>query len=237
MNKRIKTYAVIWALFLAIFNAICFITPNTAIFEDKNYEKFGGAFWVGYIFITLAFIGQLICAYIAFKDESKQKLFYNIPIIRLSYTGLIIMLVIGGLAMVIPDLPIWAGVLVCLAVLVLNAVAVIKAKAAADIVGNIDQKIKSETAFIKELTAKAQSLTNRAKAPMLKKLCTKVYEALRYSDPMSSEKLSDIETRIKGQFAILSDAVLSDNLDITESSANELINLINERNNLCKIYK
>ncbi len=54
---------------------------------------------------------------------------------------------------------------------------------------------------------------------------------------MSNENLSDIETRIKEEFSTFTDAVLSDNLDETESSANELINLINERNGKCKALK
>lgn len=233
MKKSFKVYAIIWAILFALFNVICFVTPG----EAAGMSKYGGAFWVGYIFITLAFIGQLICTYFAFNPDNLQKLFYNIPLITISYIGLIIILVVGGLAMAVPNLPNWVGIIVCLLVLAFTAIAVITAKAAGTVVSNIDEKIKTNTAFIKELTVEAQNLTSRAKAPMLKKLCTKVYEALRYSDPMSHENLSDIENRIKEEFSAFTDAVLSDNLDNTESSANELINLINERNSKFKVVK
>ncbi len=233
MKKSFKIYAIIWAIVFALFNVICFVTPG----EAAGMSKFGGAFWAGYIFITLAFIGQLICAYFAFKPDNLQKLFYNIPLITISYIGLIIMLVVGSLAMAIPNLPNWVGIMVCLLVLTFTAIAVITAKAAGTVVSNIDAKIKANTAFIKELTAEAQNLTNRAKAPMLKALCSKVYEALRYSDPMSNENLSDIGTRIKEEFSTFTDAVLSDNLDETESSGNELMNLIQDRNKKCKLLK
>ncbi len=233
MNKRFKTYAIIWAILFALFNAICFVTPS----EAAGMRKYGGAFWVGYIFITLAFIGQLICSYIAFKPDNLQKLFYHIPLITISCTGLIVMLVVGGLAMAIPNLPNWAGIIICLLVLAFSVIAVITAKAAGTIVTNIDEKIKTNTAFIKEMTVEAQNLMNRAKAPMLKALCSKVYEALRYSDPMSNENLADIEDRIKEEFATFTDAVLSDNLDLTESSGNELVNLIGERNSKIRMVK
>lgn len=59
---------------LAVFNAICFITPN----EIAGTNKFVGAIGTGYIFITAALIGQLICAYIVLKTDDKRKLFYNI---------------------------------------------------------------------------------------------------------------------------------------------------------------
>ena len=74
MNKKFKYYALIWVILLAVFNVICFVTPN----EAYGMNKFGGAFWSGYIFITIAFIGQLICAFIALKTEDKTKLFLNI---------------------------------------------------------------------------------------------------------------------------------------------------------------
>ena len=43
MNKRIRTYAVIWAILFALFNVICFVSPN----EIAGVSKFGGSFWVG----------------------------------------------------------------------------------------------------------------------------------------------------------------------------------------------
>ena len=63
MNKRFRTYAVIWAILFALFNAICFVAPN----EIAEVSKFDGAFWTGYIFITLAFIGQLVCSCFALQ--------------------------------------------------------------------------------------------------------------------------------------------------------------------------
>ena len=87
----------------AIFNGICFFTPKNL----EDLDKFGGAFWTGYVFITLAFIGQLACAYIALKDNSSQNLFYHLPLITISYTGLIVTLIFGSLTMIIPNLPNW----------------------------------------------------------------------------------------------------------------------------------
>lgn len=233
MKKTFKFYAIIWAICLLLFNVIAFVTPN----EIAGISKFDGAFWVGYIFITLAFIGQWACAYVAFKAENLKKLFYNIPLISISYSGLVVMLVVGGLTMAIPHLPNWIGTIVCLLVLGFTAISVIKASVAAELVSNIDTKVLTEIAFIKTITVDAQNLMNRANAPMLKNQCKKVYEALRYSDPMSNEALADVERRIKEEFGALTDAVIADDLDAAESSVKELSTLINERNNTCKVLK
>ena len=78
---------------------------------------------------------------------------------------------------------------------------------------------------------------NRTKAPMLKSQCKKFFEAVRYSDPMSSKNLSDIEQRMQEAFDMLTDAVISDNLDYIESTVKELRILIEEHNNRCRLSK
>lgn len=233
MKKGFKVYSSIWLICLALFNVICFVTPSQA----ARMSKFGGAFWTGYVFISLAFIGQLICAHLAFKADNLQKLFYGIPLITVSYTGLIIMLIVGALTMVIPNLPTWVGIIVCFIVLAFTAIAVISAKATGSFVSDIDERIGTNTELIKELTNEAQNLVNRANAPILKKQCRKVYEVLQYSDPVSNDELADIEHQIKEEFDVLADAVMADDLNLTESSVKELLSLVEERNNKCKLMK
>ena len=226
MKNVFKKYVTIWAISLALFNVICFVTPK----EFAGYDKYGGAFWVGYIFITLAYIGQLICANYALKASSLKKLFYNVPIISISYTGLIIMLIVGSLAMAIPDVPNWVGIIVCVIVVAFTAMAVIKARAAADIVEEIDSKVKVKTEFIKDLTLKAEGLLNKAKDENEKALLKKLYEKVRYSDPMSSAELTEIEGKISNSFNALNSAMTKDDID-------SLINLLDERNRKCKLLK
>ena len=196
-------------------------------------NKFGGAFWVGYIFITVAFIGQLVCAYIAFKADNLKKLFYNLPLITLSYTGLILTLIFGGAAMAIPNLPNWAGAVICLLILGFNAIAIIKAK----VVESVDKKISRKSGFIKNLTCEAESLVSHAKSEKVKSECKKVYEAVRFSDPMSSIRLADIEERIKAEMSQLSEGVANDDFEFTASVAAELISLLDDRNKQCKLNK
>lgn len=233
MKKGFKYYLSIWVILLAVFNVAVFVSPG----EAGGYSKFGGAFWVGYIFITLAFIGQLICSYFAFKADSLQKFFYNLPLIRISRIGLVLTLILGTLCMAIPNLPNWIGIILCLAVLAFTAISVIKATAAGDIVSGIDEKIESKTSFIKLLTADAEALMSAAKTPELKAEVKKVYEAIRYSDPMSNAALEEINEQIQNQFSVFADAVKAEDFDLASSYSDELIILIDNRNKKCKLLK
>lgn len=233
MNKAFKTYGLIWAIAFVVFNVICFVIPS----EVAGMDKFGGAFWAGYVFISLAFVGQLACAYLAFQADTAQKMFYNIPLISLSYTGLIVMLVVGGAVMLIPNLPNWVGIIACLLILAFTAMAVIKAKFAAEVIGQVDEKIKGQTLFIKSLTVDAECLIAKAKSDAMKIECEKIHEAVRYADPMSNAALADIESQITIKFAAFSQGVEGDDLEAVKTAGAELAILINERNKKCKLLK
>ena len=233
MKKSIGVYSVIWAICLAIFNVITFVTPN----EIGGVSKFTASFWVGYVFITVAFIGQLVCAFFALKAENVKKMFYRIPMISISYTGLILMLIAGGIFMAIPTLPEWIGIIVCVIILAFNAIAVIKATAAVEVVGGIDEKVKTQTFFVKSLAADAQSLMASAKSDELRTEAKKVYEAIRYSDPMANDALAELDIQIKRQFNAFSDAVKAEDDELAKETADALAEIIERRNQECKLIK
>lgn len=232
MKKRFGFYAGLWAVLLILFNVIAFVSPGW-----KEYDKYTGGFWAGYVLITVMLIGQLACAYFALKEENSQKLFYKMPLITTSYAGLIVSFVFGGLCMLISPLPYWVGIIVCAIVLAATALAVIKAAAAAEEVEKIDQKIKVQTFFIKALTVDADSLLARAKSDAVKAECKKVYEVVRYSDPMSHDALASTESQITVAFAKLTAAVSTDDAEAVKAAAEEVIILIGDRNRKCKLLK
>ena len=230
MKKGFRKYVLVWAILFGLFNVICFVAAS-------QFDALGGSFWAGYLFITLAFVGQLCCASTAFKEKNAQKLFYNLPLITISYTGLILMLILGGLCMALPVLPGWAGGLICLLVLAFDAIALIKASAAADIVSVTDERIKSQTDFIKTSTLDAQNLFDRAKSAEVKAACKKVYEALRYSDPMSDPALSRDEAQIAVKLSALAEIAGADDARSADAAAQELVALIRARNRKCMALK
>ena len=232
MKKTFNFYAILWAVLLVLFNVIAFVSVGWA-----GQEKYTASFWIGYIFISLSFVGNLICAHQAFKTDTLQKLFYGISVAHASYVGLVLSFVFGGLCMLISPLPYWVGVILCAIVLAVQILSVIKAQAAVELVTQTDAKIKTQTFFIKSLTVDADTLLAQAKSEAVKAKCRKVYEAVRYSDPMSNAALASVEGQITVKFTELSEAVRTDDIKKVAEIANEVVILVGARNQKCKLLK
>lgn len=232
MKKGFKAYAIAWLILLALFNVAAFMAPAYA-----GGQKYTASFWIGYMIITLAFVGNLICAKRAFEADNARKLFYNMPLINISYTALIISFVVGGACMLVPTIPYWIAAIAGVAVLAFTAIAIIKTTVAEEIVENVDKRVEQQTSFIKDLTAQAENIMHSAKTPEVKAACKKVYEAARFSDPMSVPELSVIEAKIIVKMNEYGVAVLTGDVDDVVEAANSVMQLINERNSKCKGLK
>ena len=230
MSRTFEVYSAIWAICFATFNIIAFARPTFI-------NIFTGSFWIGYLFIDIAFAGQLCCSYIAFKDENLQKTFYNVSLILVSYIALVSMLIAGSLCMVIPFFPVWLSVVICVLVASISASIILVTCFVINVVSGIDNEIKTKTFAIKTLTADAEHLLSVAQSFELKKECEKVYENLRYSDPVSNTALSEINEQIQRQFSSFESAVNSADLELTVSIADELLVLIDKRNKQCRLLK
>ena len=139
-------------------------------------------------------------------------------------------------AVTLSFLPTGFTVIVALLVWAFYALAVIRTIAAVDMVIEIDKKVEQQTGYIRTLTARAKTLEQGAPATV-KKQVTKVYEGLRYSDPMSEPQLAEVEGQIQAAYESFAEAVQSGDEKSVEKQADALCNLIKERNELCKVYK
>lgn len=227
MKKFMPLYAIGWLLALGLFNLIVFVTPG---------DKFDYAMWtISYILITVFFLVLLGCSYYVFSANKSQNVLYRLPLLKKSVGALVAVLVVGSFFLGVDGAPTWLGVIISAVVVFLVVMPMLSAGAASGIVEKIDQDVKQQTVFIKVLVADAQVLMNRAQGTANADATRRVYEAARYSDPMSSQGLADVENRIRTAFNALSAAVASG--EAAEEQATFVLNLIEERNIKCKILK
>lgn len=145
MKKAFKYFGIVWLIGIILFNAITFLIPNK-VFGVTRFDK--TTFWIAYALITVAFIAQLVTAYVFVKDDSAEKIFLRLPLLTTSYLTVIVSVVVGLIFMIFPVLPAWIGAIICLLIAGYFAIACVQAGAAAGIVEQVGQKVKEKTLFI-----------------------------------------------------------------------------------------
>ena len=234
MKKNFKYFGIIWIIGFVLFNAITFLIPNE-VFGVTRFDK--GVFWIAYVLITLSFIAQLVTAYKFIKDDGNEKMFLNIPLLRTGYIAIAVSIIVGVIFMIVPIIPAWIGAIVCIIIAGYFAIACVKASAVADIVAEVGAKVKTKTAFMRMAIVEAENIMARATTDEIKSAVKKVYEALKYSDPMSNPALDDIEKEIDNGLKGLKKAVASNDSAKVLSVTTIILLNVKERNGKCKALK
>lgn len=234
MKRNFKYFGIVWSVLFVLFNAIVFIIPNE-IMGMTRFDK--PTFWIAYFFVLISFLGNLAVTFKFVNSKNAEKMFLNIPLLYIGFGSLAISAVIGIIFMTIPVIPSWIGAIVCILALAVYILACTKAIAASDMVSEVGEKVKINTAFMRTITVDASNLMMRAKSEDAKKATKQVYEALRYSDTVSSPALADEDDRIKSMFSLFRESVIADDDEKISLAKDELLILIKERNNKCKLLK
>lgn len=229
MNRAFKIYSIVWGMCLLLFHGIVFALPSPA--------RQAASFWVGHLFIVIAFVGQLACTHYALKNDGGHKLFYSVPLILVSYVGVAAMLVFGSLPVLFPSFPFWLSIMLCVAVLACSISAVVITGGVGEMVSKMDKQVKTATHTFRMLTADAEHLMSEATTEELRSTAKRVYEAIRYSDVVSGYALIEINERIQAQFAAFADSVRSGDTELAAEVAMELLTMIDERNKKCRMMK
>lgn len=222
MTKNTKfAYAVLGIVFI-LFNVIAFSVPT-----DKTI-----AFWIAYAFTVVAFVLQIGIWNAAFKAAVVLKSkFLGIPIIYAGIAYLVFQLIVFAVFMIFPLIPTWIVVIACAMVLGISAVCLISADAARDEINRVEEKVNRKVFYIRELQADVETLAEQEQNPEIKASLERLAEKIRYSDPMSSEALEDLEARIKEKVSVLKTTNNKSKI-ITEVDL-----LLAERNRKAKIVK
>lgn len=233
MKSMLRHSIIIWFLIVIVFNVIVFAVPRTI----AGVDRFTDSFWVGYVAIMIMLIAQLGIVWLTFKEENLTKLFYNFSLVRISILGMIAMGIAGMICMLIPVLPVWVGIIICLLVLISNVIALVSAHVAVSTVEEIDKKSKGKTFFIQSLTLDVEMLKEKATIPEITNEIKTLYDTVRYSDPMSDDDLVPIESQITLLMSELSEGVEKEDIDVVKKRVTDISILLSERNKRCKILK
>ena len=222
MNKNKKLGWMIFVISFVVASVVVFAIPT-----DKT-----ASFWVAYVFTCIAFAAQCLIWTVGIKDNTPLKSkFLGIPIIRMGYVYLSLQLIVLLVALLYPYLPPWMAVVICALIAGISAACMTIAEIGRNVIGNVEAKVNTKVSYIKEIQTDIEMAAECESDVATRQKLLKLAEKVRYSDPVSSGALSEMEQKIADKVKSITGAY--DKPAIIE----EIELLLLERNKKCKIYK
>ena len=192
-------------------------------------------FWVSFVFTLIAFGVVAVSLYIAFvkNPDAKSKL-YGFPIAKIGVIYGAAQLLVGLLFMALGKwAPVWLAVLVYAIALGAAVIGLISADAVREEIQRQDNKLKKDVSFMRNLQSKVNQMATQCAAPELRQFA----EDIRYSDPVSSDALTDIERELAAAVEELQAAVVDGDSESVAQLCRKASATLAERNRLCKLNK
>ena len=211
MNKSFKVYPlIVFIAILAAINVIYFLVPIAKVTASP---------WIAYgftMFSVLFTCGTLYFSF--FKNEPVKSKAYGFPVFRCAQIYMVFQVVFFAVVCLFPlAIPDWVTLIVCILALIFALIGVLSAETARTIINN-------------------QELLNKCTDPAVKPELEKLADDIRYSDPVSTPALNDVESYISNQMRAL-DMQLNSNSEIELKMIADIRRAIADRNQRCKMLK
>ena len=220
-NNKILMNVVLGILFV-VFNVIVFQIP---VIHTDSY-------WIVYGFTCVAFAMQFYVWNLTLtsNEEIKSK-FLGYPITNVSVLYFFVQLLVCWYVMVNNNIEQWKVIIINVVVLGTASSCICFTQVGKNYIGDIDKKVAAKVEFIKDTMVELNLISNELKETDEKQAMEKLIEIVRYSDPMSSEKLAGLEKEIETKITELKNS----------NKSLEIINLLQkkfvERNARCQAFK
>lgn len=229
MKKNTIRWWVLLGVVLVVYNVLAFALPfpKTAVFA------------VSYLFSMIAILAQIYVIRTAFyRGEGVKSKFYGFPIAKLGVIYLAVQLIAGLVFMALGLIvPVWLPLALYVVLLGIAAAGFVAADAARDEVVRQEVKLEKDVSRMREFQAKGRALVTLNQVPEAARPLEKLAEDLRFSDPVSSEALTEIEDQLAECLAQLQEAVSAQKTEQILSVCQEAERILAERNQLCKLNK
>lgn len=229
MKKNAIRWWVVLGVVLVVYNVLAFALPfpKTAVFA------------VSYLFTMIAILAQIYVIRTAFyRGEGVKSKFYGFPIAKLGVIYLAVQLIAGLVFMALGLIvPVWLPLALYVVLLGVAAAGFVAADAARDEVVRQEVKLEKDVSRMREFQAKGRALVALNQVSEAARPLEKLAENLRFSDPVSSEALTEIEDQLAECLAQLQEAVSAQKTEQILSVCQEAEHILAERNQLCKLSK
>ena len=222
---------------LILFNLFIFLIPI----------KKTGAFWISDIFVLISvvinvFIERLFWGRMV---QVKQK-FYGYPIFLIGKEYMLVTMVFAVIFITASSImvsctsysfPLWLVLCVYFAIIGVMLIRIILLTSIHDRITEGDIKIEHKTDFMRKLYQDMLALQYKTEDKEIKRMLEKLSEKVRYSDPVSSPFLYEIEDRLMLVFEELRLLLIDGEGEQVKEKAELFSQILAERNIQCKQMK
>lgn len=228
MSKNKTRFYIVLAILFAILTVIAFALP---------LQK-SATFWLSYVFAVIAIAVQIYAYPKAFEGKSVRSKFYGFPIARVTTIYLTAQIVLSLLFMILGKwIPAWLAIIIFILLLGAAAIGFISAEAMRDEVERQDTWHKESTTTMRDLQSKTIMLSSQCEDPTIKQQLEHLAELFRFSDPVTSEAIIDVERTLSATVDDLQSAILDHDNESIVSLCAKVESELSERNRLCKLNK
>ena len=225
MKKDTLRGIVVVGVLLVLYILIAFLIPFAHTMT----------FWFSFVFTLAAFAVTTAAVYMALgKDSDAKSKFYGFPIARIGVIYGAMQLIVSLLFMALAAiLPAWIAVLVYALGLGAALIGLISAETVVEQIKEQDIKLKGDTTLMRTLQSKVNQLSSQSGDAAIKALA----EEFRYSDPVSSDALAEIERDLAAVVDELQAAVIDADQEAAGQLCRKAAAVLAERNRQCKLNK
>lgn len=227
-EKRTGTmFGLIYLIAFVLFNLIVFLAIPVR----------GDLFWLSYIFMTLAFLVQMGSLFFAFQSLDVESAFFGIPLASLSLYYFFAAIFAGAVFMLFPMAPFALALIVQAVILGVYAIVAILSVMGRDAAQDANDHVKEHVTALRTIQVDVDMLCAAAQDPGLKAALKKLCDTVRYSDPMSTPAVADVENEIRQAVSELRILCENDQTEGAVLACRQLEMLFLRRNQLLKASK
>ena len=227
IKNRLAAFAVLGVL-ITVFNVIMFVIPieKTAVF------------WLSYAFTMFAFLLQIAVIADAFGNAHTVKSkFMGLPLFYAGVSYLMFQLMACVLFTLLASvIATWIVIITYVIILGFAFISLVLVDVGKDEILRVEEKVSGKVSYIKNLQIDVEMLSEQALDESLQGKLKSLAEIIKFSDPMSSDALADLEGKIENKINELKQFV-SANDDSAMTLIDEVHLLLVERNKKCKLLK
>ena len=199
------------------------------------------AYKVAFAFGLFAILAQAYVMHAAFRDgEPVISRFYGYPIARIGVIYMVVQIAVSLIIMALGfafEVPVWAALVICVLILGGFAILFFAVDMTRDEVERQDAKLKDSVKTMRTMQNQAVTIAGQCGDADTRQALTALAEKFRYSDPVSSDALAEIETALAAKLDELQTAVADGDQDAAKQLCASIEKKLDERNRICKLNK